>query len=106
MEQKGKRALTDDDTHTLQVALGTEQLQIRRRLAQSCLGIERLLDLIVLELDERVGAIPIRMEARQDLDRLLVLAVLDEEARALGHEPHEAELDNGGDHLEDGGDAP
>ena len=64
------------------------------------------LDLLELVLDERVLFITICMVVRKDVQRLLLLALADEETWGLGHEPDEEELEDGGNGLEEGRNTP
>ena len=64
------------------------------------------LDLLKLVEDEGVGLVAVGMVVREGVKRLGLLALADEETGGFGDEPDEEELEDGGDGLKDGRNAP
>ena len=97
---------SDDDAHTAEIGAGVEQLEVRRGFLEGLLDSDSLLDFIVLELDEGVVGVPVRVEPGKDSQSLGIISVTDEESGALGDEPDEEELEDGGEGLQDRGNSP
>ena len=64
------------------------------------------LNLLELVQNERVGLVTVRMVVRERVQSLGLLALAHEVTGRLGDEPDEEELQEGGDGLEDGWNAP
>lgn len=74
----------------------------------SSLGFESdgLLDFVVLEGDQGVGEVTVGVVLGNNLFSALITALVDQPTRRLGDEPDEEELDDGGERLKGGGNAP
>lgn len=96
----------DDDGQTPQVALGPEEVEVRGGAVAVAVGLDGLLDLAVLELDEGVVLVAATVVLGQHGKSLLRLVLVDEETRGLGDPPDTDELHHGGDGLDEGDGPP
>lgn len=95
----------DTDEDAVPVALGADQLHPAVAL-ELLLQPDRLLDLVDLQLHHLVVLVAIGVGVRHHFQCLLVLALVDEEPRRLGHEPDEDDLDDGRERLHHGRGTP
>jgi hypothetical protein len=102
----GEEGNSDDDSHSLEITLGSEQTLIARASIGELLHSQSLLDLVHLKLDERVLSVAATVVLADDLSRFLNSAVVDEPSGGLGDEHDEEELEKGRKTLEKGWDSP
>lgn len=95
-----------DQQESVAVTPGGDELPPAGAPGRVGLELDGLLDLLVLELDERVGGITVGMVLGKDLQGLLWLVLGHEPTGRLGDHPQSGELDNRGKCLHDGRGSP
>lgn len=96
----------DEDDEAVPVTLGLEEVEVAAGLGGLVLEADRLLDLAELELDGGVVHVAVGVVLGEDVQRLVVLILGHQVAGRLRHPEDEGELDDGGDRLEQGRNAP
>lgn len=110
-EERVARVLRDDpqrdqDRQPPAVAPGAEEVQVRRGAVRVAVHLDRLLDLLVLELDDGVVDVAAGVVPGEHDEGLVVAVHVDEVARGLGQPVDEGQLDYRGDDLDEGYGAP
>ena len=96
----------NDDPHALAVSGRSEQSGPSDSLSSSAVKGDGLLDFVVLELDEGVLVVAVSVVVGEGAEGIGITALADEPSRRLGAEPHEENLSDGGETLEDGRETP
>lgn len=95
-----------DDGQAPAVPAGAEEVDKLGSPVNLLLDADRLLDLAELELHRRVVDVAAGVPLGERAQGFFVAVLVDEEARRLGQKPDAAELDKGGDDLEEGDGPP
>jgi hypothetical protein len=102
----GEETERAEEQEPVPVALGLEEVEVRRRLLVLEFQTEGLLDLGILELHCRVVDVAIRVVLAEDVECLFVALLCDQPTWRLGDPEDEDELDDGGERLSKGRNAP
>lgn len=96
----------DEDGEAVTVALGLEEVEVAAVGLGLHLEADGLLDLAELELDRGVVLVAVGVEAGEHGEGLVVPVLGDEVTGRLRHPPDEDDLDDRGEGLKEGRDAP
>lgn len=96
----------NDDGQTPEVTLGLDEIDVRGRAVVVAVGLDSLLDLAVLELNERVVLVTATVVLGENSKGLLRLVLVDKETWRLGDPPDTDKLHHGGNGLDEGNGPP
>jgi len=96
----------DDNGKSPPVTLGAEEVHVAGALVGLGLHDDGLLDLTELELDGSVGRVATTVMLDEDIKGLIGLVLADEVTGGLGNPPDTAELEDGGEGLDEGDGPP
>ena len=96
----------NDEHKSVPVSLGPDEVRERRALLGEELEANGLLDLLELELDQRVVNVAISVVLAEHLKRVLGPLLRQQPTRRLGNPEDEHELDDRGKSLDESGDSP
>ena len=96
----------DDEHESVPVALGLEEVEVGGTLLGIELEADGLLDLLVLELHQRVVDVAVGVVLSENLQGLLGPLLGEQPTRRLGNPEDEHELDDGGEGLDQSRNSP
>jgi len=96
----------DDEHESVPVALGLEEIEVGGALLSVEFEADGLLDLLVLELDQRVVDVAVSVVLSENLKGLLGPLLGEQPTRRFGDPEDEHELDDGGESLDQSRDSP
>lgn len=102
----GEEAERQENGEAVTVAAGLEEVEVAAVLGRLHLEADGLLDLAELKLDGGVVGVAVGVVLGEDVEGLVVLVLGDQKTGRLGNPPDTEELDDGGESLEQGGNAP
>lgn len=96
----------NNDSHSLEVSLGSEHRLVRARPGGLLLESERFFNLLILESDEWVVPVTATVVLCENVNSLRIPTMVDEPSWRLGEEEDERCLNHWGDTLKGRGDSP
>ena len=96
----------DNDGEPPPVSLGAEEVEVAGGVLVVTVGLDGVLNLAELELDERVVGVATTVVLGEDSKSLLRPVLVDKETGGLGNPPDTTKLHDGGNSLDEGDRSP